>query len=282
MSTQLHRFKATLLLNRFLVEDHYLLRLKAEEWTAQVSAKPGHFVHISCGEGTLLPRPFSLLDVDQDRGTLDILYKVVGQGSRLMRDWQTGDSVTMMGPIGKPFSLPKKGEKALLISGGVGLAPLDFLARTLRKEDIEAVLLFGTESDPPFETVGVEDPTQKGMLLAFSHLKELGIVSRMASLRKREGFFQGFVTELAEDFLMQQKDARYRIYTCGPTVMMAAVAKLAEKMGLYYGEASLEEHMACGFGGCAGCVAPIKEKQGWYYRRVCVDGPVFDLDRVLW
>ncbi|MBF0455990.1 MAG: dihydroorotate dehydrogenase electron transfer subunit [Magnetococcales bacterium] len=282
-----HQTTAVVVFNQPLTKTQFLLRLLAPEVAR--GAEPGHFVHLNCHPNLTLPRPFSILDADIALGTVDIFYQVVGEGSGWMSRWQPGEKITLLGPIGRGFPKPDAGRRALLIAGGIGYAPLDFYARQLKAQGIETLFLLGMESDdPPFEltpaTTSIEsDPIIQP--LAVARQVFLGIPSRLSSLVAKPGFFQGYVTELAAEMLQAlslEKRQRTDLFVCGPTPMMKAAAEMAARFQLG-GYVSLEEHMACGFGGCAGCVAPIRAKDGtWHYRRVCTDGPVFPLQDVGW
>ncbi|MBF0383863.1 MAG: dihydroorotate dehydrogenase electron transfer subunit [Magnetococcales bacterium] len=281
-----HQTTATVLFNKQLTKTQYLLRLQADNGVEE--AKPGHFVHLNCHPSLTLPRPFSILDSDIEQGTLDIFYQVVGEGTQYMAGWEAGFATTMLTPIGCHFKQPEVGSHAFLIAGGIGYAPLDFFARYLKKQGVDTTMLLGLESDPPFELTSSTTP-----LLPFEPITNplsivrqdsLGIPSRLSSLQAKPGFFQGYVTELATAILQKMDSeqlGKTELFICGPTPMMKAAAKVASQFNIT-GQASLEEHMACGFGGCAGCVAPIKDGDSWSYRRVCTDGPVFDLKDVVW
>ncbi|MBF0590346.1 MAG: dihydroorotate dehydrogenase electron transfer subunit [Magnetococcales bacterium] len=283
-----HKIRSTrvrVLFNRPLPGDQYLLRLHAPSLYPLM--QPGHFVHLESHASLTLPRPFSVLGVDQEEGAIDLLYKVVGQGTRLMAEWRKGDVVRLLGPVGNPFAVNDPPGRAVLVAGGIGLAPLDFLARHLATINVPTVLMVGSEGGLPFPvaTSRLSWPGEVSPGMALSHLESLGIPSRLASLSEQPGVYRGFVTELLADYLRTLDPGHLSgvtLYVCGPTPMMAAVAHVAREFGVD-GQASLEEHMACGFGGCAGCVAPIRIKPGdWGYRRVCVDGPVFPLLNVAW
>ena len=281
-----HQTTATVLFNQQLTERQLLLRLDAPK--AAEEAEPGHFIHLNCHPNLTLPRPFSILDADPKEGTLDIFYQVVGEGTTHMAGWQPGLQTTLLGPIGHGFKRPDPTRHALLIAGGIGYAPLDFFARRLRQWSIETTLLLGLEADPPFELMSASAPLSFEATenpLALRRLEDLQIPSRLSSLQNRPGFFPGYVTQLATEILQNMSEEKRRntdLYTCGPTPMMKAAAQVATEFNLG-GQASLEESMACGFGGCAGCVAPIRESdESWNYRRVCTDGPVFSLSEVMW
>ncbi|MBF0162715.1 MAG: dihydroorotate dehydrogenase electron transfer subunit [Magnetococcales bacterium] len=267
--------------NRSLGGDLWLLRLQVPDLPP---AQAGQFVHLECGADLTLPRPFSILDSHPESQDIDLLYRVVGEGTRRMTGWQPGWVTPLLGPVGRPFTPPPAGMEAVLVAGGVGVAPLDFLARTLVAQGVSVTLFLGMESEAPWplRQASATETLEAGLALA--HLQSRGIASRLASLTARPGWFTGYVTELAAAYLQRlppDRRARCRLYTCGPLPMMAAVARLAERFGLQ-GEAALEARMACGFGGCAGCVVLIRAGEKGYYRRVCVDGPVFPLGDVDW
>ncbi|OSM00300.1 dihydroorotate dehydrogenase electron transfer subunit [Magnetofaba australis] len=286
MPKALQRATTRVISNQAGAGGQYVIRFHAPDLAVAVA--PGHFVHIVVSDRLTLPRPFSVLDCDVDAGTIDVFYKVVGQGTRLMTTWKGGELVAMLGPIGKPFTPVDASRRALLIGGGVGVAPVEFLARRLGLSGVETTLLIGMESDSPLPLKPAEKPLaglEDGPVnLALTSAEKAGVTSRLACLTERRGWYQGYVTDLAAAHLsaLTAEDlARTTLYVCGPTVMMQAAARLAQRFDLT-GEASLEEHMACGFGGCAGCVAPIRAGEDWLYRRVCVDGPVFAIEQIAW
>lgn len=285
----LHHFSAApVVVNRPLPDNQGLLVLEAP--VLAELARPGHFVHLAVGPGFTLRRPFSIFEAEPWRGTLSILYKVVGEGTAMMAQWRAGERVDLLGPIGRPFRQPEAGARAVLMGGGVGFAPLNFLAGQLVAGGVETLLFQGTEGDSPFPlaatlrgVAGVDGAVDR----ALARLEQLNVASRLASLQRRPGWFTGYVTDLAAahlDALSAGELARTHLYLCGPPAMLKAGAVLARRLGLG-GEASLEAHMACGFGGCAGCVVPIRtgtDPEDWTWRRVCVDGPVFPIDQVDW
>ncbi|MEO5367297.1 MAG: FAD-binding oxidoreductase [Magnetococcus sp. WYHC-3] len=288
---RIQRVLAPLVFNRPLPDDHFWLRLDVGAMARKVA--PGHFVQVDPGMGFTVPRPLSIWNADPAQGWIDLLVRQVGAGTRVMAEWRAGRKVALHGPAGRVFAPPLTGYSALLVAGGVGLAPMDFMARRWRAAGVPCLLLYGCERAAPLPLVtgagvfpGLREPD--GFLPeALAHLETLGVPSRLTSLGDAHpGRHRGYVTDLMRHWLAdlpQERRALVRIYTCGPTPMMAAVAAVAAEFHLG-GEASLEEHMACGFGGCAGCVSPIRDALGGEsaYRRVCVDGPVFSLDRVDW
>lgn len=261
-----------------------LLRLAAPECAAH--AEPGNFVHLQCHPLRPLRRPLSIMRVSPQAGWIEILYQVVGEGTALLAQRKPGEQINLLGPIGRPFRLHAERPRPLLIGGGIGMPPMIFLAEKLRGNGaLQPLAVFGSEVPFPFRparsalpVAGLPAETNACMPL----LEEWGIASRLASLRQLDGGFHGFVTELARvwlDALTEKERKEVEIFACGPHPMLEAAAALAHTFGLPC-QVSLEEFMACGIGGCAGCVVPVTEKTGTVMRRVCVDGPVFDAAQI--
>jgi len=276
--------------------DQYLMRLWSPECARQ--ARPGQFVHLTCDPALPLRRPISLMRVNPRESWIEILFKAVGEGTRLLARRKPGDILSSIGPIGQPFQLHPERPRPLLIGGGVGMPPMIFLAEALRggrgpapgQEPrgaplvmplVKPLVILGSEVPFPFPA----RPSQfilpglpQGVIAAMPLLEDWGIPSRLASLQGYAGCFQGYVTDLARAWL-QSLDAEalgeVEVFACGPHPMLAAVAALARDFDLPC-QVSLEEFMACGVGGCAGCVVEVKTPQGPAMKRVCVDGPVFD------
>lgn len=232
-----------------------------------VTAKPlpGQFVHVrTMPAHPLLRRPFSLYDVDVERGNISILYKVQGTGTSLMTKLRSRDLIDIMGPLGTGFSTPSRAKgpfTALVVGGGVGIAPLVYLTRLLRQRGCKVGVLYGASTC--------------GELVALYRLQQLGALCRCTTLDESLGIC-GVVTDLLPRAIETLHPDF--IYTCGPEPMMAAVARLAQKHGIP-GEASLEAHMACGVGACLGCARKLRGSDAGYVK-VCVDGPVFPIDRI--
>ena len=264
--------------------DQFLLRLKAPECAAH--ALPGSFVHLQCSPLRPLRRPISIMRVSPKQGWVDFLYKRVGRGTTLLAERAVGESISIMGPIGNPFQVHPERPRPLLIGGGVGLPPMVFLAETLyRNREIHPFVILGSEVPFPFKpqpsaTIipGIPSDVIAGMPL----LEDWGVANRLASLQGFSGCFQGYVTDLARhwlDTLDESARKEVEVLACGPHLMLEAVAKLCREYDLPC-QVSLEEYMACGVGGCAGCVVPVETDSGQAMKRVCVDGPVFDARNV--
>jgi dihydroorotate dehydrogenase electron transfer subunit len=249
----------------------YVLRLQAPDCARR--ATPGTFVHLQCTPGIPMRRPLSILQASAPAGWVEVLYKVVGQGLVALSRAQPGDKLSLLGPIGQGFRPDPTRPVALLIGGGVGIPPLMFLAQALAPPagpPWEPVAFFGSELPFPFDL----DATAGTLTL----LDALGIPSRLASNAGLPGCQPGFVTELARAWITGQAPAarkRMAIYACGPSPMLRAAQKVADEFALP-SQLCLEEFMACGVGGCAGCVVPLMVDGQRQMKRVCVDGPVFD------
>jgi dihydroorotate dehydrogenase electron transfer subunit len=256
----------------------FIMRLQAPECAAR--ALPGQFVHISVHPMRPLRRPISIMRVSAKEGWVDLLYKVVGEGTELLSHRQSGESLSMLGPIGKPFEPQRK--RPLLIGGGVGMPPMIFLAEALKHDkSSKPFVILGSEVPFPFSPRPSQimiDGMPEGVIASMPLLDDWGIPSRLASLQGYAGCHEGYVTDLARLWLKSLDSdslAEVELFTCGPHPMIEAVVKLAREFDLPV-QVSLEEFMACAVGGCAGCVVEVKTETGSAMKRVCVDGPVFN------
>lgn len=228
-----------------------------------IPAPAGAFAMVrseSWGLAPLLPRPMSMLT---DGDAPSILIKVVGEGTRRMAEAAIGERFTLHAPLGKPWPLPSADEAPLLVAGGVGVAPLVYLARTLADRGRDVVSLYGgrTRNDLPLADA----------LAAAGRLE----VSTDDGSRGTEGR----VTVLLERELEQRRGREAtRVFCCGPHPMMAAVAAMAARFDVAC-DASLEAPMGCGYGVCLGC--PVARADGGYLY-TCVDGPCVDAKTIDW
>ncbi len=264
--------------------EQYIMRIRAPLCAA--AARPGSFVHISCDDNLPMRRPLSIMRVSGD--CIEILYKIVGEGLRLLAARQPGDAISVLGPIGIPFQPAPDRPNCLLLGGGVGIPPMVFLADSLRgNSNWQPLAILGSEIPFPFElqASSLETPWADDTIVSsMPLLEDWGVPSRLTSLADFAGCFRGYVTDLAELWLQGLDDselAKTQLFACGPTAMLKAVAALAERYDLPC-QVSLEEFMACGVGGCAGCAVEITTPDGPAMKRVCVDGPVFEASSVVW
>jgi dihydroorotate dehydrogenase electron transfer subunit len=271
---------AEVLSHQAFAGDQYVLRVKAPGCAA--TAQAGQFAHLSCDPLLAMRRPLSIMRVDAGQGWVEFLYKAVGRGTRLLAQRTAGESISLLGPIGRPFSPDPERPRALLLGGGVGMPPMVFLAEHLKlRGGFDPLVLLGSEVPFPF----AQRPSQimvpgipDGVIGAMPLLEDWGVPSRLASLQGYPGCFEGYITDLARSWLDALDEAQRRevaVFSCGPHPMLEAVAKLAKTYNLPC-QVSLEEYMACAVGGCAGCVVQVQTDTGPAMKRVCVDGPVFD------
>jgi dihydroorotate dehydrogenase electron transfer subunit len=278
---------AEVLANDAFPGDQFVLRVQAPKLAA--AARAGSFAHLQCDPLLPMRRPLSVMRVDARRGWAEFLYKVVGAGTAMLAEKIVGQVLSIMGPIGVPFSAPDTHPLPLLVGGGVGIPPMVFLADSLRGRHAEfrPFVIMGSEvpfafTTRPSQTLVAGMPP--GVIACMPLMEDWGIASRLASLQGYPGCFEGYVTDLARAWLDALDDERRRgvyVYACGPTPMLAATAALARDYALPC-QVCLEEYMACAVGGCAGCAVRIDTPDGPAMKRVCVDGPVFDAYSVHW
>lgn len=246
-------FETALIENREVARDHVLLTFKLPENTP--SPLPGQFfmVGMTFGLDPMLKRPFSLHRINPD-GSVSILYRIRGRGTRLLRSLQKGDSIQVIGPLGRGFPL-KPDHRPLLVGGGLGVVPLVALAQAFSAMSPRIVIGARTAE----ELLSVQE------LLAVD--ADMRIVTDDGSRGRK-----GIVTDILEEILGNSVAGPWVMFSCGPRPMLKSIAALSRKHNVK-GYMSLEEHMACGVGACMGCVA--RTSSG--YRRVCAEGPVFDV-----
>ena len=220
---------------------------------------PGQFAELRVDNtpSVVLRRPISVHSFDAEKNEIGFLVQVVGDGTRWLASLKEGDKVNTLMPLGNGFTMPEKsGERYLLVGGGVGSAPLYYLAQELKNKGCGFALLIGARS--------AKDLYRRD---AYEALGRVEYTTEDGSLGEK-----GYVTN--HSMLAEKFD---RIYTCGPKPMMLAVAKYARENGIEC-EVSLENKMACGLGACLCCVEDTKEG----HKCVCTDGPVFSIDELKW
>lgn len=261
--------------------EQYSLTLKAK--IIAENAKPGQFVHLSVANTQLMRRPMSIMSVDIKNGTIDLLYKVIGEGTQQLSERKIGEVLSVMGPIGNGFKMTDK-KRPLLIGGGVGMPPIIFICQQIKDNNFyHPLAILGSEVPFPFTLI----PSKIGAnyqqaKLTMPLLENWKIPCRLASTQGLQGVFKGLITELAcayLDTLSAAELSQVELYACGPEPMLKAVARLADNYHLPC-QVSLEAPMACAVGGCGGCVVSVKTEQGLSMQRVCVEGPIFAAENV--
>ncbi|WP_019784690.1 dihydroorotate dehydrogenase electron transfer subunit [Streptococcus sobrinus] len=224
--------------------------------------KEGQFLHLRMPDPSkLLRRPISICDIDRKNRQVTIIYRVQGTGTDLLSQMEPGDFIDTMGPQGNGFDLSvvNKGDKALLIGGGIGVPPLYATAKALAQKGVQvtAVLGFANKDAVILE----EEMKQVARVTVTTDDRSYGI----------KGYVSTVVDELTDDFAA--------IYSCGAPGMLKYVdEKFADHPHAYM---SLEERMACGMGACYACVVHLKDSSEAANKRVCEDGPVFETGSVL-
>jgi dihydroorotate dehydrogenase electron transfer subunit len=240
-----------------VLPDIYLIRLEAPDIAE--AARPGQFVMVGCSGDTILPRPFSVHRVDGSQ--LALLFNVVGKGTNRLARVKKGDTINIFGPLGNGFTISPASKNVLLVAGGMGIAPLYFLAETAAGEERKVTLITGARTRDSLLPVSLPQKYyEKGLAPA-------GVNVVCATDDGSEGF-KGLATQLVPHYLAGID----QVFACGPTAMYQAMAKMPELKGKSV-QLSLEIMMGCGVGVCYGCT--IKTKKG--LKQVCKDGPVFEM-----
>ncbi|MCX6900380.1 MAG: dihydroorotate dehydrogenase electron transfer subunit [Verrucomicrobia bacterium] len=252
---------AQIISNERDTDAYFRLVLRAPEIAR--ATQPGQFLHLRIPplREALLRRPFSIFQANGE--TVSVLYKTIGKGTDALARMGAGEELSAIGPLGHGFTVPARGgETPLLVAGGYGMAAMYLLA---------------------------ERSPQKGMvfvggrrrvdILCEAEFRKLGWEVRATT---EDGSYgeKGMVTQslLAE---LKRDSGKRKLFACGPTAMLKAVAKIADEFKVP-AEISMDEHMCCGVGVCLTCVIPVKTASGWEYQRTCTEGPVFDSREVMW
>ena len=241
-----------------------------------VEFEPGQFAMVSGwpGNDPLLPRPLAIFrsgTAPKGKGTVEFVYKVVGRGTALLSGMHPGEPLSLTLPLGRGFDLGKAGRRYWLVGGGVGFSSVFPAAAALARRRTDYEMFLGSrtrdqippkEWTPGGETKGrVHLCTEDGTAGYFGRVTD-AVRERMAALSRDDA-------------------SRLTILACGPRDMLKEIALAAASLGAGM-QAALENHMACGFGVCWGCVVALHEGEKTGYRRVCKEGPVFDAEEIVW
>jgi dihydroorotate dehydrogenase electron transfer subunit len=257
----MNQLKAPIVSAVEVLPEVYLLWLEAPAIAGE--AKPGQFVMVDCGGDTLLPRPFSVHRVGG--GRLALLFSVVGRGTKRLSQVKKGDNLNIFGPLGNGFTISPTSKNVLLVAGGMGIAPLYFLAEAAAGAGKKVTLITGARTCDSLVPVSLPQPYyDKG-------LPPAGVNVVCATEDGSEGF-KGLATQLVPHYLKGID----QVFVCGPAAMYQALAKMPELKGKDV-QLSLEIMMGCGVGVCYGCT--IKTRSG--LKQVCKDGPVFQMGEVV-
>jgi len=233
-------------------------------------AQPGQFITVRC-QGLMLRRPFSIHQADSSR--IALLFKIVGKGTLWLSQHQRGDKVDILGPLGNGFSVKPSSGNLLLVAGGIGIAPLVFLARSASPQHA-ITLIYGASTAAQLYPLWLATSKKRSNLLSLPDSIRFIPVTEDGSIGKK-----GMVTDILPDFLGWAD----QVYACGPMDMYKTMANMSlrakrSNLKVKKCQVSLEVRMGCGIGACYGCT--INTRKG--LKKVCHDGPVFALDDILW
>ena len=264
-----------ILANCEVAKDHFVMSLVVPGDFEE--ALPGQFIMIRVKgrEFPFLARPFSIYSIYslQKMITIEILYQVVGKGTVILSRLGKDDELNILGPLGRGFDIVPDRKKIALVAGGIGVAPLSFLAEYLGRqaagfqEDRETVCYMGAQTSE--------------MLVDRRKLED--VCSRvMISTDDGSDGYHGPVTDLFKEDIRSYKHDDLMVYSCGPYPMVKRMAEILKEYSIPC-QVSMEERMACGVGACLGCAVRTGTQKGDPpYMRVCKDGPVFDIDTIIW
>jgi dihydroorotate dehydrogenase electron transfer subunit len=269
------QIKAKILYNNKVTDSYFHCAVYAPK--VAKNALPGQFVNIKISETVepLLRRPFGIHRVCGSN--IEILYEVLGQGTRVLSQRKAGGYLDIIGPLGNGFDYRagvRSQESGVLVAGGMGVAPLIFLAEKLT--EIKNQKIPACRQAGKIKNIVLIGAKTKGRILCEKEFKKLGCAVKVATDDGSKGF-KGYVSELLKHELYAKRYTPNAIYACGPKPMLKEVAAFSKKHSIP-AQLSLEEHMACGIGACLGCAVNTKEG----YKRVCKEGPVFNAEEMTW
>ncbi|RLE13410.1 dihydroorotate dehydrogenase electron transfer subunit [Candidatus Aerophobetes bacterium] len=254
------KVKAKVLSNIAIAPNCYKLSLKGPP--SLLKADPGQFINIRIGDSffPLLRRPFSISKLIP--GGLEIIYKIVGTGTRILSTTKKGEYLDIIGPLGRGFTILPHVREHILVGGGVGVAPLVFLAQRLIEVKSRISVFLGFKKSE--------------QIICREEFKQNNIVLNIATDDGSFGY-RGTVFSMFEDYIGKSSSSNISVYACGPLKMLKSIAMLSLKENIVC-QVLLERVIGCGIGACRGCV--VEGKRG--YLRVCKEGPVFYADEILW
>ena len=248
---------ASIISNSEVMLGVYLIWLKSPQIASE--AKPGQFAMVRCGEGSEHPlrRPLSIHRIDNNK--LAFLFTVVGKGTHWLAQCQAGNNIDLLGPLGNGYSIQPGWHNLLLLAGGIGIAPLCFLAEKALNQGCSVRLLLGASTATQLYPRHLL-PTEAELIIT----TEDGTAGR-----------EGMITDFLPDFVGWAD----QIFACGPISMYRTMAAQSQQLlKVKSARISLEVRMGCGLGVCYGCTVKTKNR----LKQVCKDGPIFNLDDILW
>ncbi|MDQ0412315.1 dihydroorotate dehydrogenase electron transfer subunit [Mesobacillus stamsii] len=256
--------QAEILCNEKLNRRYRHMKVKISDWNVS-EVNPGQFFHIKTTEDNLplLRRPFSIYRINEDNNTLEFLYLVKGVGTKKLEERKPGEILDILGPLGNTFTIHQGGKGMLLVARGVGIATLSALAFAANKADIPCFAVLSARS--------------KEDILVEKELNEVGVKTFLVNDQDGSSDPES-VRLIAEEIINhRQVDS---IYTCGSKRLSVLSRELSEEYSLF-AEIALEEKMGCAMGACYACVCDVREGDEIRTIRLCQDGPVLPLKKVV-
>ncbi len=270
MPHKTERLSGKIISNREIAEGHFFMSFKLSGHFSAADAPfqgvtPGQFVMLRL-KGKSFPflrRPMSIYSLYPSAGDLiiELLYRVVGKGTFVISQLKPHDEIDILGPLGRGFDIFPNCKRVVLVAGGIGIAPLSFLGQNYRKDNA---------NNPP-QIICYVGAQRADLLVGLDKMSETCSDIKISTDDGSKGF-HGFVTELFEQDIPSYNNSDSVVYSCGPFPMIKSLAeKLRDR--IIPCQVSVEERMACGVGACLGCAISVKSG----YKKVCSDGPVFDI-----
>jgi|SRR5699024_5633521 len=255
--------KLKVLSNVKVSERYWHMKLDASSMTDSI--KPGQFFNIKCGEAELpfLRRPFSIYRINKEEKTIEFLYLIKGQGTIKLTDVVEGEKVDIFGPLGIGFTLDKEWDTILLLARGVGIATLAALAQEAVEKNVKCIAILSARSNDD--------------LLATEVLQGFG--AQVIKVTEEDGTSDVQNVQQLIEQLLVENDIK-ATFTCGSKRLSKLLQKISRDNHIP-AQIALEEHMGCAMGVCYACVCDIQEEDRIHSVRVCKEGPVFDLEKVV-
>ena len=274
MANMLHKnstVSGRIISNREIAKDHFLMSLKVSSAESPFQkASPGQFVMLRVKDRKFpfLGRPFSIYSIYPDDGgfIVELLYRVVGKGTYVISRLKPDEETCVLGPLGRGFDIFPDRSCVILVAGGIGIAPISFLGKHYRR----------CAAGRPQKIICYAGAQSVNLLIGLDKMEEICSGVRISTDDGSRGY-HGLVTELFGNDLSSYDHRDSIIYACGPSAMLKGLAGILKDQPAPC-QVSVEERMACGVGACLGCA--IRVKSG--YKRVCKDGPVFDIHEIVW
>jgi len=246
--------------------------------TWHITLEDKQIAHDSCGgqfvnvfvpqnNGVLWRRPFGIHTTDPDKGVFTLLYKQIGRGTTALTTVKAGEALDILGPLGNCFTHTSDLKEAIIVAGGIGIAPFPLFIQHLVQHSVKISVFYGARSKIDF--------------CCLDFFRQTGVNLHLATEDGSSGH-KGFITAPLLAYLQTLPDKPgARIYVCGPTPMLAKMKELCRDTGVP-AEVSVETMMGCGFGACMGCPVPLENpaSDGRLYALACKDGPVFNLEEI--